>query len=310
LKERIIWIDNLRSIGILAVVLGHIASPLGFFIYSWHMPLFFFLAGFFIKYELSTQEFIKKDFKKLIIPYFIFSLAALIIEWIKRTFLNREGLDYLHELKGIFLWMDYTSLMNTYGFVLWFLPALFFGRLIVYLINKEIKSLLTQTIIVFILFYVSFFVNFILGIDNALNATIYIFLGSVFYRFYQSYVSFYILLLVLIGLTYYSGVPALDIASKYYDNIIINIIYSMSIIFFLITITKKINYKSKLMTLWGSNTMLLFIIHPYTNNIGHIIAENLFFGGWYLKLIISLVTLHIVILIKQRFKNKGVFRYV
>jgi len=310
LKERIIWIDNLRSIGILAVVLGHIASPLGSFIYSWHMPLFFFLAGFFIKYELSTKEFIKKDIKKLLIPYFIFSLAALIIESIKRILLNREGLDYIHELKGIFLWMDYTSLMNTYGFVLWFLPALFFGRLIVYLINKEIKSLLTQTIIVSILFYVSFFVNFILGIDNALNASLYIFLGSIFYRFYQSDDRFYILLLILMGLIYYSGVPALDIATKYYENIIINILFSISIIFILITLTKKINFKSKLMALWGSNTMLLFIIHPYTNNIGHIIAGKLFFGDWSLKLLISLIALHIVILIKQRFINKGVFRYV
>tara|TARA_Y100000389_G_C17468154_1_gene527669 strand:- start:2396 stop:3220 length:825 start_codon:yes stop_codon:yes gene_type:complete len=274
------------------------------------MPLFFFLAGFFIKYDLSCKEFIKKDIKRLIVPYLIFTLVALIIESIKRLLLNREGLDYLHELKGIFIWMDYASLINTYGFVLWFLPALFFGRFIVYSINKEIKSVLTQTIVVCIIFYTSFFVNFFLGIDNALNAALYIFLGSIFFRFYQNDVRLYILPFILLGLTYYSGVPALDIASKYYENIIFNIVYSISIIFILISIIKKINYKSKLMTLWGSNTLLLFIIHPYTNNIGHIITDKLLFDGWYLKFFISLTILHIVILVKQRFINKGVFKYV
>ena len=130
MQERIIWIDNLRVIGILAVILGHISSPLGNFIYSWHMPLFFLLAGFFLKHELSTKEFIVKDFTRLIIPYFIFAVLALIIETIKRAALNREGLDYLYELQGIFIWMDHPTLMNTYGFVLWFLPSLFFSRLI------------------------------------------------------------------------------------------------------------------------------------------------------------------------------------
>ena len=310
MQERIIWIDSLRSIGILAVILGHITSPLGYFIYSWHMPLFFFLGGFFLKYELSTTEFIRKDFKRLIIPYLIFAIAALIIEAIKRILLKREGLDYLNELRGIFMWMDYSSLINTYGFVLWFLPALFFGRLIIYLLNKQIKSILIQTIIISLLFYTSFHVNLILGIDNALNASLFIFFGSIFYRFYQNDVRLYILPVVFFGLIYFFGIPALDIASKYYEHMIFNILYSVSIIFILISITKMINYKSKLLALWGTNTMLLFIVHPYTNNIGHIITDKFLFGGWYFKFFISLVILHIVILIKQRYVNKGVFKYV
>jgi len=120
----------------------------------------------------------------------------------------------------------------------------------------------------------------------------------------------YILPFILLGLIYYSGIPALDIASKSYENIFINIVYSISIIFILISITKNLNYKNKLVTLWGSNTMLLFILHPYTNNIGHIIIDKLIFDGWYLKFFISLTILHIVILVKQRFINKGVFKYV
>ena len=310
LLQKINWIDNLKAIGILAVILGHIASPFGAFIFSWHMPLFFILAGFFIKYELSTKEFIIKDFKRLMIPYFIFAIVGLVLETIKRIALHRENLDYLHEIQGIFIWMDMTSLINTYGFVLWFLPALFFGRVIIFFINKKISSILIQSIIVLLLFSVSFLVQLPFGIDNSLNAILFIFIGSLFFRFYQEDKKLYILPFILIGLVFYIGIPALDMASKTYENIFVNILYAISFIFILITILKKLDFKSKFLTIWGGNTMLLFIMHPYTNNIAHIIVEKLHFGDWYLKFFISLIFLQAVLFIKQRLEGMRVFKYV
>ena len=109
---------------------------------------------------------------------------------------------------------------------------------------------------------------------------------------------------------YYYGVPELDIANKAYENTLINIIYSMGIIFVFISILKRINIKNKVLTIWGSNTMLLFIIHPYTNNIGHIIIDRFYFGEWYLKFLISIILLQIILLIKSKFENKGIFKYV
>jgi len=310
LQQKINWIDNLKAIGILAVILGHIASPFGAFIFSWHMPLFFILAGFFIKYELSMKEFFIKDFKRLMIPYFIFAIVGLVLEPLKRIALHRDSLDYLYEIQGIFIWMDMPSLINHYGFVLWFLPALFFGRVFLFLMNKRITSILIQSVIILILFSVSFFVNLPFGIDNALNAILFIFTGSLFFRFYQEDKILYILPFILAGLVFYIGIPALDMASKSYGNVVINIFWAVSIVFVIITILKGLDFKSKLLTIWGGNTMLLFIIHPYTNNIAHIVVEKLHFGDWYLKFFISLVLLQGVLLIKQRFENRGVFRYV
>jgi fucose 4-O-acetylase-like acetyltransferase len=37
--------DQVKGMAILLVVLGHIASPYSNFIYSFHVPLFFFWAG-------------------------------------------------------------------------------------------------------------------------------------------------------------------------------------------------------------------------------------------------------------------------
>ncbi len=310
MQERIIWLDNLKTFGILAVVLGHIASPLGYFIYSWHMPLFFFLSGFFLKFELSLNEFIKKDIKRLMAPYFIFAIFALIAESLKRAALNREKLEYLDEITGIFVWMDYSSLINTYGFVLWFLPTLFLCRLLIFTLNKIIKSELTQFILIFSIFYSSFYFNFIFAIDNAFNAALFVFLGSIFFRHYQNIPKLNFLTFILIAIIYYLDIPILDVSRKIYENYFINIFYAISVIFILIFLMKKISLKSKLISSWANNTMLIFIIHPYTNNIGHIITEKLFYGEWYYKFFISVIILQGLLLIRKRFSNRGIFQYV
>jgi len=309
-KERLNWVDNLKAMGIFAVILGHIASPFGSFIFSWHMPLFFMIAGFFIKYEVPVKEFIIKDFKRLMIPYFIFAIVGLVLETIKRIALHRESLDYLHELQGVFIWMDMTSLINSYAFVLWFLPALFFSRVILVTIDKLIQNIFLQFLVVSILFSFSFLVQLPFAIDNSLNAILFLFSGSVFFRFYQENKILYLLPIVLVGLYIFYRLPSLDMATKSYQNVILNIVFAVSMVYLFILLLKKLNYTSKLLTIWGGNTMLLFIIHPYTNNIAHIVVEKLHFGDWYLKFFISLLLLQGVLFIKQRFENRGVFKYV
>lgn len=47
MRERIKWVDTAKAIGIAAIVLGHTVgeSPLKTYVYSFHIPLFFFLSG-------------------------------------------------------------------------------------------------------------------------------------------------------------------------------------------------------------------------------------------------------------------------
>ncbi len=151
MTNKINWTDNLKAFGILAVVLGHMTSPFGQFIFSWHMPLFFIVAGFFIKFDMSLKGYVVKDFKRLMLPYFLFSVMALVAEILKRIVLYREALNYLEEFQGIFIWMDMASLINTYAFVLWFLPALFFSRVTLVVINKYIRNIFIQFLFVIVI---------------------------------------------------------------------------------------------------------------------------------------------------------------
>ena len=45
-------------------------------------------------------------------------------------------------------------------------------------------------------------------------------------------------------------------------------------------------------------------------NIAHILVEALHFGYWYLKLLISLILLQIILLVKLKFNNQWIFKYV
>ena len=78
MKERIVYIDNLKALAIFSVVVGHV------FYFTWNkysdivwnhlivaynMPLFFFLSGLFVKDDFSLKKLGRKA-KSLLIPFF------------------------------------------------------------------------------------------------------------------------------------------------------------------------------------------------------------------------------------------------
>lgn len=88
MKTRIEYIDLVKGIAIILVVIGHVLwfdlypggaadeSKLYRFIYSFHMPLFFFLSGLVSKTDLKWNEMPKdlwKRFRTLLVPFFVFS---------------------------------------------------------------------------------------------------------------------------------------------------------------------------------------------------------------------------------------------
>src|SRR5699024_53133 len=81
--ERNAYFDNAKVILIFLVVFGHLIQPfisasselntLYLWIYTFHMPAFIFLAGFFAKGS-GNKEYIINLAKKLLIPYIFFQL--------------------------------------------------------------------------------------------------------------------------------------------------------------------------------------------------------------------------------------------
>ena len=85
-QSRADWIDVLKGIGIILVVIGHVNTK-GFLVqwlYTFHMPLFFALSGY-ILYKFGKnipfQKFLLKRTKSILWPFILFRLL-LFIYWI------------------------------------------------------------------------------------------------------------------------------------------------------------------------------------------------------------------------------------
>lgn len=318
------WVTYLKAFGIITVILGHIASPFNAFIYSWHMPLFFMIAGFFIKSEIELKNLVINDFKRLMLPYFIFAVIAIIAESIKRVGLHREPLNYLEELYAIVFWMDYKHLINTYAFVLWFLPTLFFAKIFYYLIKRYVSNILLQSCLFVLLFLMSFQLQLPFALSHAMNSCLWIFIGSILFsilnqnsnvKLHHYYLTITWLLPVVLIVAIYDhwGIPKLDMSSLTYGNKVVNLLWAVSLFLLFACFFKALPGKVKhswFIEQWGKETMILFILHPYTNNISHLIVEKLHIGGWSLKLLISLILLQLLLMIKQRFSHQWIFKYV
>ena len=311
------WVNNLKVIGIIAVVLGHIASPFGAFIYSWHMPLFFIISGFFINVELDCKTFIFKNFNRLIVPYFIFCFIGILIEELKRELLNRDPLDIIYTIKNMLLFMDSGALSGHYGQVLWFLPTLFFSKIIFFLLIKFIKNAIFILLLCFTLFVLSFHLELFFSLDESINVIIFILIGFYIYKISDKLIfliSFFSIVFLFIIL-YFGNIPILDIANKNYSEPIINLIWATCLILVLISLSKILQIK-KLQAYFdiiGLHTMLIYLIHPYTNNIAHVIVRQFinkfnFDGGlmslWYLKFLISGGLLMSLVIFFEKLKKR------
>jgi fucose 4-O-acetylase-like acetyltransferase len=143
-KIRINWVDQLKGFGIILVIYGHNLPFLESYIYTFHMPLFFFIGGLFHPDELNST-IIKKRAKQILIPYLLWS-SLLFLFWlfIGRKFGDSVVLNYsiFDHFIGIFYAQGGHPYMS-WGVPLWFLPSMFFTFLFFGWI-KKIKNMKFQ----------------------------------------------------------------------------------------------------------------------------------------------------------------------
>lgn len=85
MEKRVAYIDIAKGIGILLIVLGHNDLSeyhpfLHKFVYSFHIPLFFFLSGMFFKPERPFRDLVKRRFDTLLKPFLFIIFAIYLFE--------------------------------------------------------------------------------------------------------------------------------------------------------------------------------------------------------------------------------------
>jgi fucose 4-O-acetylase-like acetyltransferase len=133
------WIDLAKTAGIVLVVIGHTPMPLGLklFIYAFHLPLFFFLSGYLEKGR-GVKETLIHGAKTLLLPYLLLYLIFYLY-WVLFEFWPSRGIHadplatLLRPLTGLIFAIGRNT---TYSYIIpyvapiWFLPGLFFTKLL------------------------------------------------------------------------------------------------------------------------------------------------------------------------------------
>ena len=284
MKKRILHIDIAKGIGIILVVIGHshlmTNQSLFNIIYSFHVPLFFLLAGIFFKVDMSFFQTIRKKADSLLKPYF----TTLII--LGMYYLIFKGNFSINYYLGILYGNGSTIVLEP----LWFIPHLFlvfiFSWIFILLFKFEEKSLCIKLIIIFSMLFIGYLTlpifwqlplkfigkDFILpglpfSIDILLITTFYFILGYILQKNLKNIRENYFLLGLAIAV--FSMIQLLwnvtiDLNLRRYDNFILSTLSALLGIFIVIMSSKfllKNNFLSKTLSYIGANSLIILIFH-------------------------------------------------
>ena len=140
--QRLEWIDFAKGVVIIFMVLGHAISNgvLQKFIFVFHMPFFFVMAGFLLNFDKwggaeNFRPFVTKLFWRLLVPYYLAEILWYPIWFVvchEFGFLNHMNhwaeIEPLKSLTAIFLGNG--NVNDLILGQLWFLPTLFVSEII------------------------------------------------------------------------------------------------------------------------------------------------------------------------------------
>lgn len=124
---RLQFIDNMKCIGIVLVIFGHLTIPQGLshWIYLFHMPLFFVISGYLFsdkKLEAPLKDFAKKSALKYLVPYALFGGIQVAYFALKSAAANEPDSPAVRTMILEFLTGQYS--------IFWFLSSLFLAAVI------------------------------------------------------------------------------------------------------------------------------------------------------------------------------------
>ena len=133
-SKRLKWLDIAKGIAILLVIVGHTVdfySPFRDAIFSFHMPLFFILAGYTFRLK-PWKEVLVSSTERLIVPYLL-----IVLVWnVPLLLASPDGFSFsgLFGLLASVVFASGVPVPPPFGFAAigmpWFLVALFASRLI------------------------------------------------------------------------------------------------------------------------------------------------------------------------------------
>lgn len=143
-KKRIVWIDQLKGIGFIFVIIGHLSINKVFksWIYSFHMPLFFFATGLTMNLEkvfkTSFKDYFLTHAKRMLIPYFWMQMLSFCLREVSVIIKGRGEVPVLQYLLGIVTGNN--NLVGSPSNPLYYVLVLFLAEIVIWAIVKLCKA--------------------------------------------------------------------------------------------------------------------------------------------------------------------------
>lgn len=292
---RIVWVDIFRAIMIFAIAWGHSlgVQPLPSavildYVYSFHVPAFFFISGYLYSNSDGTfSSFLTKKIKTLMVPYYVFSLLSIAIFSLLGNVASSglgigvKSTDIFPNICGMLYANGDTGYMK-WNLPLWFIPCLFCTTLLFYLIrrvifklskpigvNGAISSVLILIFIIAILnYYVLHFARLPFGLETAVYMLPFFIVGYWFKSLVDlSKIRAIIKVLIGVVCVVAGAIIALcfqghiNYTTSSYENIILFYISAFLTIIGYVMIVQFI--KCKCLVYVGQNTLPILLMHKF-----------------------------------------------
>ena len=269
--NRLLWIDQLKGIGIILMIYAHNFPFLEYYIYTFHMPLFFFVAGIFHPKEFNKDKIIRRA-KSILIPYFVWSFF-LFLFWflIGRNYGDSVNHKYsiLKNFIGIFYAQGDNQYMN-WGIPMWFLPCIFLTFIFYGYVSKiKIDKLKALVLILLITigFMYSYFFNTKLpwSIDIALVSLSFYSIGNYLKNWIlkpikeNKFLIFLVILILHFTLVFFNTTKV-DMYRAIYGIPILFLLNGLSGTLMVLMLCKSINLP-KILGYFGKHTIVLLALH-------------------------------------------------
>lgn len=284
-------IDIMKAIGIFLVIIGHHSSGIfNNYIYSFHMPMFFIIAGY-LWHEKDILVSLKQDVVRIMIPYFAYFAICIGVGYIY------AGISISRMMQDIMMisWGSCHKIaicghhIQGVG-VLWFLPALFVCKNVfnaIWIYWKRLlgdKACLPKYICILVLMIIGgfvhrFFFPLPFALTTGLNALGFFAIGQLM-RFWLKDISlldhiawFYKWLILIVWLSLGCFVRNGMASCEYYHfplNYVTGICGTISCYYFACWL-KNIRYINVALQIIGQYTMSILIIHQLVETYAWII---------------------------------------
>ncbi|MDP4127970.1 MAG: acyltransferase family protein [Bacillota bacterium] len=280
---RVKWVDILKGLGILTVVWGHSGSPNSFYMFWFHMPLFFLVSGYLYNFKphQTWGAYVGRKVKHLIIPY---SFYLVLLTLFMGSLIIWRG-----QPVGQFLSENWESLVlggslleGVYA-TFWFTTCLFFTQISYDYLCRKVPSAIYKGLLVTGCFFLAYWESrYRAGAFVPWNADVGLY-ALVFYALGQAIRQtkllekpesrnkvFGLALLLLLGFLYLYTHKILDYGldmkhRQYYylgTNLVVPLVFTLLLAGLSMSLSKsKVPYLNKALIHLGKAAMVIMYLH-------------------------------------------------